>query len=147
MKNAMKQHAHAAPAAGEPPARATLVWDLPVRLFHWLLVLLVTCSALTGWFAAEIGSAGMQWHKRSGYCILALVLFRVAWGFFGALASFGWFTAFALRNAADVRTLALVEVLYGYAVSRRIFKEKITRRETIGIGLLIAGIIAISAQL
>jgi drug/metabolite transporter (DMT)-like permease len=68
-------------------------------------------------------------------------------GFFGALASFGWFTAFALRNAADVRTLALVEVLYGYAVSRRIFKEKITRRETIGIGLLIAGIIAISAQL
>jgi drug/metabolite transporter (DMT)-like permease len=68
-------------------------------------------------------------------------------GFAGAFASFGWFTAFALRNAADVRTLALVEVLYGYAVSRRFFKEKITRRETIGIALLVAGIAAISAQL
>jgi drug/metabolite transporter (DMT)-like permease len=68
-------------------------------------------------------------------------------GFAGALASMGWFTAFALRNAADVRTLALVEVLYGYAVSRRIFKEKTTGREAIGIGLLIVGIIVITAQL
>jgi drug/metabolite transporter (DMT)-like permease len=64
----------------------------------------------------------------------------------GALASMGWFTAFALRNAADVRTLALVEVLYGYAVSRRIFKEKTTGRESIGIGLLLIGIVLISAQ-
>jgi cytochrome b len=68
-----------------PPAerQSVLVWDLPVRLFHWLLVLLVTTSALSGSFAAEIGSEGMQWHKRSGYCILALVLFRAGWGFFG----------------------------------------------------------------
>lgn len=67
-------------------------------------------------------------------------------GFAGALASFGWFTAFAMRNAADVRTLALVEVLYGYAVSWRIFKEKISRKETLGIVLLVAGIALISAQ-
>lgn len=67
-------------------------------------------------------------------------------GSFGALASFGWFTAFALRNAADVRTLALVEVLYGYIVSWRVFKESISRRETIGIGLLVAGLAAITAQ-
>ena len=68
-------------------------------------------------------------------------------GFAGALASFGWFTAFAMRNAADVRTLALVEVLYGYAVSRRLFKEKTTTQETLGIVLLVIGIIIISAQL
>jgi cytochrome b len=69
-----------------PPAerRPILVWDLPVRLFHWLLVLLVTASALSGSFAAEIGGDGMQWHKRCGYCILALVLFRAGWGFFGS---------------------------------------------------------------
>mgnify|MGYP005812045767 CR=1 FL=1 len=67
-------------------------------------------------------------------------------GAFGALASFAWFTAFALRNAADVRTLALVEVLYGYLVSRRIFAERISRRETLGIALLVLGIAAISAQ-
>lgn len=59
------------------------VWDLPLRLFHWLLVLLVSASATTGWFAAEIGWQGMEWHKRSGYCILALVLFRIGWGFVG----------------------------------------------------------------
>jgi drug/metabolite transporter (DMT)-like permease len=68
-------------------------------------------------------------------------------GFTGALASFGWFTAFAMRNAADVRTLALVEVLYGYAVSRRLFKEKTSAQETFGIVLLIIGIIMISSQL
>jgi uncharacterized membrane protein len=68
-------------------------------------------------------------------------------GFAGALASFGWFTAFAMRNAADVRTLALVEVLYGYAVSRRLFKENTTGQETLGIVLLVIGIIIISTQL
>ena len=60
------------------------VWDFPVRAFHWALVLLVGASALTGWFAAEVGTEGMQWHKRSGYCILALVLFRIVWGFAGS---------------------------------------------------------------
>lgn len=68
-------------------------------------------------------------------------------GFAGALASFGWFTAFAMRNAADVRTLALIEVLYGYAVSWRLFKEKTTGQETLGIVLLVIGIIIISVQL
>ena len=65
----------------------------------------------------------------------------------GALASFGWFTAFAMRNAADVRTLALVEVLFGYVVSRQFFKEKTLLQESVGIVLLVIGIIVISAQL
>ncbi len=65
----------------------------------------------------------------------------------GALASFGWFTAFAMHNAADVRTLALVEVLYGYLVSWKIFKDKISRQETSGIVLLVLGIIIISTRL
>jgi len=59
-------------------------------------------------------------------------------GAFGAIASLGWFTAFAQCNAADVRTLALVEVLYGYVVSRRVFAERVTRRETLGVGLWIS---------
>lgn len=65
----------------------------------------------------------------------------------GALASLGWFTAFALRNAADVRTLALVEILFGYAVSWRVFKEKVSAREALGIGLLMIGVVLISMQL
>lgn len=59
------------------------LWDLPIRLFHWLLVLFVAISATTGLLADEIGSQGMEWHKRSGYCILTLVLFRIFWGVAG----------------------------------------------------------------
>jgi cytochrome b len=61
-------------------ARIVRVWDLPVRLFHWLLVLLVAFSLTTGY----IGGNALPWHMRSGYCILALVLFRIAWGLFGS---------------------------------------------------------------
>jgi cytochrome b len=60
--------------------RLVRVWDVPVRLFHWLLVVLVVLSFVTG----KLGGNWLQWHFRSGYCILALVLFRVAWGFVGS---------------------------------------------------------------
>jgi cytochrome b len=56
-----------------------LVWDLPLRLFHWLLVLLVVVSVVS----AKIGGNAMQIHLLSGYTILALVLFRILWGFLG----------------------------------------------------------------
>ncbi len=56
-----------------------LVWDLPLRLFHWMLALLVTVSFVS----AQIGGNAMQIHLRSGYTILTLVLFRILWGFFG----------------------------------------------------------------
>jgi len=56
-----------------------LVWDLPTRLFHWLLVMLVTASFVTG----KIGATWMQYHKWSGYAILSLMVFRLAWGFVG----------------------------------------------------------------
>ncbi|HVY04378.1 MAG TPA: cytochrome b/b6 domain-containing protein [Burkholderiales bacterium] len=54
-------------------------WDLPVRAFHWLLVLLVLLQITT----ASIGGNAMEWHARGGYVILALLLFRVLWGFVG----------------------------------------------------------------
>lgn len=56
------------------------VWDLPTRLFHWVLVLLVVFSIVS----AKIGGNWLDWHMRSGYCILALVLFRIMWGFAGS---------------------------------------------------------------
>jgi len=55
------------------------VWDLPLRLFHWLLVLLVVVSFVS----AKIGGNAMQIHLLSGYTILTLVLFRILWGFLG----------------------------------------------------------------
>lgn len=55
------------------------VWDLPTRLFHWTLVALM----IVQWLTAEFGSA-MDWHVWGGYAVLALVLFRVIWGFVGS---------------------------------------------------------------
>lgn len=56
------------------------VWDLPVRLFHWTLVVLIGVS----YFSARAGGDWMNLHFWSGYTILTLVLFRIAWGFVGS---------------------------------------------------------------
>jgi drug/metabolite transporter (DMT)-like permease len=66
-------------------------------------------------------------------------------GFAGAAASTGWLTAFAMRNAVDVRIVGLVEVLYSYLLSRQLFAERVDRREVGGIVLVVAGIVLISA--
>jgi cytochrome b len=55
------------------------VWDLPTRLFHWLLVLCVIALVVTG----HVGGDAMNWHARLGYTVLSLVLFRLIWGFVG----------------------------------------------------------------
>lgn len=62
------------------PAQKTEVWDLPVRLFHWLLVVLIVCQIVT----VSIGGLAMEYHALGGYAILTLVLFRIAWGLFGS---------------------------------------------------------------
>ena len=56
------------------------VWDLPSRLFHWLLVILVAVSFTTG----NIGGNAMQYHEWSGFAILILLVFRITWGFVGS---------------------------------------------------------------
>jgi drug/metabolite transporter (DMT)-like permease len=62
-------------------------------------------------------------------------------GFMGALASQFWFLAFALATAASVRTLALVEVLFAQGISRFIFKQATTARETVGVMLIVVGVV------
>jgi drug/metabolite transporter (DMT)-like permease len=61
-------------------------------------------------------------------------------GFMGAFASQLWLMAFALANAASVRTLALVEVLMAQAVTRRLFNQRTSAREYVGIAMLLSGI-------
>jgi cytochrome b len=56
------------------------VWDLPLRIFHWLLALSVTASIVTG----EIGGNLIDWHGRIGVLILGLLVFRIIWGFVGS---------------------------------------------------------------
>ena len=67
-------------------------------------------------------------------------------GFMGAAASAGWFTAFAIEPAAHVRTLGLIELVFSYAVSRKLFREKLSRRELAGMALLALGVILISLK-
>lgn len=79
------------------------VWDLPVRLFHWSLVALVAAQ----WASAEWHLIGMEWHYRLGYTTLALLLFRVLWGFFGsANARFATFVRGPAAVIAYVRGAA-----------------------------------------
>lgn len=61
-------------------------------------------------------------------------------GFMGAFASQFWFLGFAITSAANVRTLALVEVLFAQGVTRFIFKQPTTRREGAGIVLVVIGV-------
>lgn len=65
-------------------------------------------------------------------------------GLMGAAASAGWFTAFAIKPVTYVRTLGLVEMIFSYVVSRRFFREHLTRREITAIGLLALGVVLIT---
>ena len=55
------------------------VWDLPTRLFHWLLAGAVIGSLIS----ANVGGTAMEWHFRLGYAVLSLLLFRLVWGVVG----------------------------------------------------------------
>ncbi|MEJ7932141.1 cytochrome b/b6 domain-containing protein [Ramlibacter sp. AN1015] len=55
------------------------IWDLPTRLFHWALVLVVAAMFAT----ALLPGVPVDWHARCGYAVLALLVFRTLWGFVG----------------------------------------------------------------
>lgn len=90
----------APPAAPKPEYFA--VWDAPVRLFHWAVVLLVAGMIWTG---LEGGEA-LLWHMRMGQTLIVLVLFRMIWGFVGSpnarFSSFVRGPAAVLRYARSI---------------------------------------------
>lgn len=66
------------------------LWDLPLRVFHWLLFLCVVGAFVT----QKIGGDMMVWHGRLGLTILGLLVFRVVWGFVGSTyARFSYFVS------------------------------------------------------
>ena len=81
------------------------LWDLPTRLVHWALVLLIPFS----WWSAE--AHHMDWHRSSGYFIIGLLVFRLIWGVVGSsTARFGDFirgprTAIAYARGRGEREL------------------------------------------
>ena len=56
-----------------------LIWDLPLRLFHWLFAI----SILASWYTSEQEGEMIEQHMQLGYFILGLVVFRIIWGFVG----------------------------------------------------------------
>jgi cytochrome b len=56
------------------------VWDLPIRLFHWLLVLCIVGSLIS----VNIGGNAIERHAYFGYSIMTLLIFRIVWGFIGS---------------------------------------------------------------
>jgi drug/metabolite transporter (DMT)-like permease len=61
-------------------------------------------------------------------------------GFAGAVASQFWFLSFALSSAANVRTLALIEVLFAQLIARFAFGQRTSAREALGMVLVVAGV-------
>lgn len=59
--------------------RPVRVWDLPTRLFHWLLAAAVVALVVTG----HVGGNALVWHMRLGLLVGALLVFRVLWGLLG----------------------------------------------------------------
>ena len=73
------------------------VWDAPTRAFHWLLAGSVIGMVVT----AKLGGNWMEWHLRLGHAVLALLVFRLVWGFAGGhwsrFASFVYAPSSVLR--------------------------------------------------
>lgn len=78
--------------------RPIKVWDLPVRLFHWAIVVLIFLA----WGTQEYNK--MEWHVWIGYTILTLLLFRIVWGIIGSDTA--RFTRFLRSPLAALRHLA-----------------------------------------
>jgi cytochrome b len=109
-----------------PPAlRRIRVWDLPTRLFHWLLAACVIGSVVS----AKVGGNAMVWHFRLGYVILSLLAFRLVWGLVG-----GHWSRFA-------------RFVYSPATLLRYLRGKATAAEYLDVGHTPTGALSVFALL
>ena len=105
-------------------ATTTLVAGLAIQAFTLSAYLLITERAVL-------------------FAVLKAWRISLAAGFMGALASQFWFLAFALEQVARVRTLALVEMIFAWLVARGLFGQGTTRREAVGLALLVIGVLLV----
>lgn len=115
-------------AAGDAPyylrAATTLVWSLGIQSA-------LLASFMLAFDRPKIVGSFHLWRQ------------SIFAGFIGAFASQFWFLGMSLTAAANVRTLALIEVLFAQVVSRRIFRERPSSRELAGIAMMLAGVAAL----
>lgn len=89
-------------ASAEPTQRRIQVWDVPTRLFHWTLLILVVIA----WFTGEEEGAAALVHRIAGEAVAGLLVFRVLWGFIGGEhARFASFAAGPSAIIAHLRDL------------------------------------------
>jgi drug/metabolite transporter (DMT)-like permease len=111
----------------------------PWMIASWgvLVAQVVQTLLLGGWLAwrspAALKATATAWRV------------SLAAGATGALASLGWFAAFALTTAANVRALGMVEVIFSLIVSHRFLSESLSKREWQGLVLVVAGLLALVA--
>ena len=85
---------------GVAPRVRIRLWDLPLRIFHWALVIAVATAIVTG----ELGGPWMALHGKAGLTIVGLVVFRLGWGLIGSThARFAHFAPTPLNLAAYLR--------------------------------------------
>jgi drug/metabolite transporter (DMT)-like permease len=104
------------------------------------------CTLATAQLAQTLLLGGWLLARAPGVVRRVLRAWRLSLfaGFMGAAASAGWFTAFAIEPVAHVRTLGLIELIFSYAVARGLFRERLSRLELEGMGLLALGVALIS---
>jgi cytochrome b len=107
------------------------VWDVFVRAFHWSLVLLFAFSAITG----KVGGSWIKWHMYSGYAILALVFFRIVWGFVGG--EYARFASFVAGPTSAVR--------YGLGLLKR-GSQHVISHNPIGGWMVVALLLVLATQ-
>jgi len=105
----------------------------------------VTAASFTlvlGLFLQTVTLSGylVAFDRKTMFAIFRLWKPSMLAGFMGAFASQFWFLSFALTAVANVRTLALIEVLFAQGISHYSFKQKATAREVAGIALIVVGV-------
>ncbi|HSD52617.1 MAG TPA: DMT family transporter [Burkholderiales bacterium] len=106
--------------------------------FTLLVAQVIQTCLLGGWLLARDPAVVVRVFREWRASLFA--------GFMGAAASAGWFTAMAIEPVAHVRTLGLIELVFSAVVSRRFFRERMTRREIVGMLLLAAGVVIVTLR-
>ena len=105
-------------------------------------------AAFTLAFTVVLQTVGMGlWirAREAGELVRVLECWRSAWpvGLVGMLGSAGWFTAMTLENAAYVRAVGQIELVFAFAASVLFFRERPTPAESLGIALIMVGVVVL----
>jgi drug/metabolite transporter (DMT)-like permease len=111
---------------------------LMAAAFALVIAQILQTLLLNGWLAVRDAPVIMRVVRAWRASIFA--------GFMGAAASAGWFTAMAIEPIAHVRTLGLIELVFSYAVSRRFFRERLSRLETAGMALIAVALVIVTLR-